>query len=280
MKVGIHVSLWTPNWDDSFYGYIKQAGELGFNVVELPLMAPATLDVAKIKNIIKDYDLEVCCGTGLGSHNDISMEEKSIREKGFEHLKICIEKAKELGSSLLGGVIHSAWGKHSNITEDSRKRSAEVIRKLAEKAKSLNMNLALECINRYESSFLNTAEQGNYLRSLIGMPNVGLHLDTYHMNIEENSIEGGMLNAGDALYHIHLSENNRGYPGNGSIDWNTVFSTAKKIKYQGYFVIESYVTPGTQTGKDVCIWRKIEKDKDASLKRSLEFIKSYYNTVL
>jgi len=240
-------------------------------------MNPVEIPVERVLKELKKNDLGVFCGTGLGPNTDISSTERAIRKSGLAHILACLEVAHRLGSPSLGGVIHSAWGKKDRIVSLDRKRAAEVLKEAANKAGELNMKLALECINRYESSFLNTVEQGLELLELVGMPNVGLHLDTYHMNIEEKSIPAALVKCGDRLYHLHLSENNRGYPGSGLINWRDIFETLKAINYTGGLVIESYVVPGTPAGDDVCIWRQIEKDTEDNLRQSVNYLKQGFH---
>ena len=278
MKLGIHLSLWAKEFTDPFINDIGRAAQLGFDSVEIPLMNPVEIPVERVLEELEKNDLEVFCGTGLGPNTDISSSERAIRESGLNYILACLEVAHRLGSPSLCGVIHSAWGKKDRGGLLDRKRSAEVLKEAANKAGELDMKLALECINRYESSFLNTVEQGLELLELVGMPNVGLHLDTYHMNIEEKSIPAAMVKCGGKLYHLHLSENNRGYPGSGSISWRDIFEALKAINYTEGLVIESYVVPETPAGDNVCIWRQIEKDTEDSLRQSVNYLKqSFHN---
>jgi len=273
MKIGIHLSLWAKNWTDYFTDDIERAAQIGFDSVELPLMQPETLDTGLIRRKIEANSLGVFCGTGLSNASDISSEDRECRERGRKHLFTCIEAAHNIGSRLLGGVIHSAWGKAERTAKQNREYSTEVLRSAAEYAKNFGIRLALECINRYESSFLNTVDQGLDLLSYIDMPNVGLHLDTYHMNIEERSIPEAIKRAGSKLFHIHFSENTRGYPGNGHLPWKDIITALKAVNYRSDVVIESYVIPGTPAGDDVKIWRKIESDTGSGLKKSLDFLR-------
>jgi D-psicose/D-tagatose/L-ribulose 3-epimerase len=274
MQVGVHLSLWTDQWDAPVVDYIDRAAQLGFDCVEIPLTNPEAVDVEALRDRLACNGISAYCGTGLGPDTDITSESSEIRARGRVHLARCLDIAHRLGSPTLGGVIHSAWGKREPVHSDARKWAVQILREAAEQAAEWNMRLALECINRYENSFVNTVSQGLCLIDQVGMPNVGLHLDTYHMNIEERSVDASIESAGQHLYHIHLSESDRGYPGGGNIQWDLVFSALRNIGYQGSAVIESYVRPGVQCGTDVCIWRAIEPDIDESLTRSLEFVRS------
>ncbi|MBI9106684.1 MAG: sugar phosphate isomerase/epimerase [Spirochaetales bacterium] len=273
MDIGIHVSLWTKEWTDPYLDYIDLAAELGFTSVEIPLMDPASLPIGEIKERIERTGLGVYCGTGLGPATDISSDDAGIRAAGLEHLKKCLTAAAHLGSPSLQGVIHSAWGKRSRTTGAERKNSALVLREVADYASEQGLRIALECINRYESSFLNTAAQGMEMLEMINRPNAGLHLDTYHMNIEEQSFEEVFRLTRGKLFHLHMSENNRGYPGSGLLDWASIIDQARQNGYTGPWVIESYVVPNCPEGDDVCIWRRIEGDTLASLGGSLKLLR-------
>lgn len=274
MQVGVHLSLWTDRWDAPVVDYIDRAAQLGFDCVEIPLTNPEAVDVEALRDRLARNGISAYCGTGLGPDTDITSESGEIRARGRAHLARCLDIAHRLGSPTLGGVIHSAWGKREPVHRDSRTWAVQILREAAKQAAEWNMRLALECVNRYENSFVNTVSQGLRLIDQVGMPNVGLHLDTYHMNIEERSVDAAIESAGQHLYHIHLSESDRGYPGGGNIRWDLVFAALRNIGYQGSAVIESYVRPDIQCGTDVCIWRDIEPDIDESLARSLEFVRS------
>jgi D-psicose/D-tagatose/L-ribulose 3-epimerase len=273
MDIGIHVSLWTPEWDSPFLDSIDLASELGFSCVEIPLMDPQELPLVEIGNRVSRNGLKVYCGTGLNPATDIGSDDEAIRENGIRHLRACIKACSMLGSDSLGGVIHSPWGKKSMPTEAYSANATKSFRMVAEYAESLGIALVIECINRYENSFINTVNQGlSFLRD-VGKSNVGLHLDTFHMNIEEQSIPGAIIEAGSTLKRIHLSENNRGYPGNGALRWREIIQTAMAIGYKGPWIIESYVDPSFPAGADVNIWRQIEPDMSSSLRDSLFFLK-------
>jgi D-psicose/D-tagatose/L-ribulose 3-epimerase len=273
MDIGIHVSLWTPEWNSPFCDYIEKAAAMGFTLVEIPIMDPETFPLEKVKKVLKDTGMKVSCGTGLSQDKDISSTDSEIFSAGRNHLFRCIDIASELGSPSLQGVIHSAWGKKGKMSEKNRQASARGLKDTARRAAELHLTVALECINRYESSFLNTAEQGMRMLERIGEDNTGLHLDTYHMNIEENSFGEAFTTVGNKLFHLHLSENQRGFPGSGILNWKKIVAEAKSTGYKGPWVIESYVYPDFPAGRDVCIWRAIEKDPDNDIKVSLNMLK-------
>lgn len=274
MKFGIHVSLWTDSWTEDYLPFIEKAANLGFDAVEVPLMDPASVDLPALRRAVEAVGVGIYCGTGLGPDTDISSADEAARRRGLDHLKVCLDIAAGAGSPSLEGVLHSAWGRKDPATPEDLKRSAEVLARAAEYAAERGLFMALECLNRYESSFFNTVAGGKEFLRMIGRENVGLHLDTYHMNIEETSIPEALEAAGKDLFFLHLSENHRGYPGNGGIDWPGVFRSLKAMEYAGPVVVESYVKSGCPQSGDVFIWRDIEADRDRGVSKSLSFLRS------
>lgn len=272
--IGIHVSLWTPQWTDDIVDHIHTAHHLGFGAVELPIMDPASFPLERCQRALSETGLTVHCGTGLNPTNELSSTDPNVHARGIEHLAQCLCIAHTLGSKSLEGVIHSAWGRQTPITAAEYAKMVEGLQKTADAASEKGMFLGLECINRYESSVLNTVDQGLALVEQIQRPNVGLHLDTYHMNIEENSITGAIQRCNESLKFIHLSENTRGYPGSGHLPWKEIIQALHDISYEGPIVVESYVQPQCPSGTDVSIWRSIEDDTQASLQKSLAFIRT------
>ncbi|PKL10132.1 MAG: epimerase [Spirochaetae bacterium HGW-Spirochaetae-7] len=273
MDVGVHVSLWTPEWTSPFLDGIDKAADLGCSCVEIPLMDPANFPLDDTRRRLAANGLSVYCGTGLSKETDIGSSTESIRENGIRHLSECLRLCAELGSDSLGGVIHSPWGLKGRADPGYSRRVASSLARLADLAAKNGTSLALECINRYENSFLNTVDQCLALLGIIGRENVGLHLDTYHMNIEESGMVAAMTRAGARLLRLHLSENTRGYPGSGALAWDEIIAAAKASGYKGPWILESYVQPDFPASSDVCVWRPIEPDSSESLRRSIDFIR-------
>lgn len=274
MDIGIHVSLWTPEWQSPFLDAIDTAADLGFTCVEIPLMNPRELPIAEIGRHLSRHGLKVYCGTGLNPTTDIGSPVEAVRKNGIRHLEACIEVCAELGSDSLGGVLHSPWGMKGLPAPGYAETAAASLSQAADTAEKHGVSLAIECINRYENSFINTVSQGLSLLRQIGRSNVGLHLDTYHMNIEERSLTDAIVEAGNMVKRIHLSENNRGYPGHGALPWGDIIRAAKGVAYKGPWIIESYVHQAFAASSDVSVWRDIEPDMDKSLVRSLKYLKN------
>lgn len=275
MKYGIHLSTYTKKWSEDVFQYMSVSKNLGYDGVEFPLMDPKSFNTKKAKQLLKENELECTCGTGLNPDRDISSLNMDSRNKGIEHLKHCINICHDLESDCLGGVLYAPWGQC--ISRDSGKAninySLENLHKLGEYAKEKGVVLALEMINRYESYFLNTVEDGNGYLKLINHPNVKLHFDTFHGNMEEKNMKQALINGGSHIYHVHVCENDRGIPGSGQINWNDVKEGLEHISYHRWITLESFVMPNCQVGNDTFIWRNIEENGMIVAKEGIKFMK-------
>jgi len=275
MKIGIHLSCFTRKWSEDTLNFAKLAKDIGYEAVEIPLLEPTKFDVKRAKGILKENNLIVTCGTGLGPDIDITSMNEGTRLKGFEHLKKCINICAELGSKTLNGVLHSPWGQCIDRNEliNRRKNGIASLEKISRYAKKQNVILCLELLNRYESSYLNTIEDGVELINKIKSNYLKIHLDTFHSNIEEKNIPKSILRLGSNLGHIHFADNDRGTVGSGTIDFKHILEVLNEINYEGLIVVESFVTPNCQVGNDVNIWRNIDDSPEVMAKEALKNIK-------
>ena len=173
-----------------------------------------------------------------------------------------------LGSTVLGGVTYAAWGSFPEGEHAPyRRRCVELLKQAAEMAEKYQVTLCLEVVNRFEGYLLDTVQQGLELLEEVNSPYIRLHLDTFHMNIEEDQIAAAIRLAGSQLGHFHCSENNRKRPGLGHIPWGEVRAALDAIDYQGWLVLESFVSTAGEVGRDLFIWRELSaaRDKDAAL---------------
>jgi|LGVE01.1.fsa_nt_gb D-psicose/D-tagatose/L-ribulose 3-epimerase len=278
MKFGIHLSTYTKSWEEDVLNYIPISKEFGYDGVEFPLMDPDTFQVTKAKKLINEMDLECTCGTGMNLNRDISSLDPDIKNNGIKHLKQCIDLCNTLETDCLGGVLYAPWGQYKTRHEaaENIKTSLENLNLIGDYAKEKGVTLALEMINRYETYFINTVNDGkNYLKT-INHPNVKLHFDTFHGNIEEKNMKNALIEGGDDIYHVHFCENDRGIPGTGNINWNDVKIGLEAINYNRWITLENFVMPNCEVGKDTFIWRKIEKDGLTVAKESIKFIKELF----
>ena len=273
MKLGIHAYAWCSQWSNDTLDLIDRVKKLGLDFIEIPLMCLDTFDAAAVKKRLADCDLGVVNSTVLLGDTDITSDDPAIRAKGLEYLLACVRAAGEIGSQSFSGVIYSQHVKQTikRPTEDAWKWSAENLRQVAQLAAEFDMPVGLEPVNRYETYLVNTCEQALRLKAMIGEPNVKVHLDTYHMNIEEKSFYDATVSAGEDLIHYHLCENDRGIPGTGLVDWDGIFKALAEINYQGFAALESFVD--CTDNMNTWVWRQLAPDGDTLLKEGVAFIR-------
>jgi len=241
-KFGIHGLVWAGSWGaEESERAIASSKEAGYDLIELPVFQPAEMDVPAIARALEANELGVTCSLGLGFDNDINSEDPGSVLRGEQTLNDALSAARDMGSTYLGGVIFSALGPYAAMpTAGGRRNSVAVIRRLAERAAASDITLGLEFVNRYESNLLNTSAQTVEYIGEVGSPNVVVHLDSYHMNIEEPDFRQPVLDAGDKLGYVHIGENHRGYLGQGHIDFVQLFGTLAEVGYDGIITFESF----------------------------------------
>ncbi|NMB90251.1 MAG: sugar phosphate isomerase/epimerase [Chloroflexi bacterium] len=274
LPIGIHLSYWQVSWSDDLEPLILKAKQAGFDVAEFPLMNPLELDYERLRNALTAEGMLASCGTGLGPATDISSPDPEIRQAGLDHLQACFAGAEKLGSPVLGGVTYAGWGLFPDQDLPQRRDLCMQSLRLAGKmAADHGVTLCLEVLNRFEGYLINTVEQGIQFLDEVDSPNIKLHLDTFHMNIEEDNISDAIIQAGNYLGHFHCAENNRKIPGEGHIPWVEVHKALQLARYQGYLVTETFVNPAGEVGRGLTIWRSLADDLDQAAYRAAEFLK-------
>lgn len=280
-KVGIYYAYWCNEWDVDFLPFISKVKNLGYDQLEINGGAIVNMssterkflsDEAKRQNITLSY------GIGLTADHDVSSLDQGIRRNGINFMKEMIKKVSEMGGNSICGTVYSTWPK-TLPKKDSRfkylEQSLLSMKELVKVAEDEGVILLCECINRFEQFLLNTCSQGMEYINEVNSPNCKILLDTFHMNIEEDSITDAILLAGDKLGELHIGENNRKPVGYGNMDWKAIKVALDKIDYKGSLVQEPFILPGGQVGQDIAVWREIVKnpDLDEMAKVSAEFVR-------
>ncbi len=225
--------------------------------------------------------------TGLAREHDLSSKDERIRRQAIEYVKHVLEVIASMGGTAFGGVNYAAWaGKLENNEFDRRvyvENSVNSMKELAKTAEDLGITYLFEVVNRFETTVMNTAEEGRNFIDEIGSPNCKLVLDTFHMNIEESSFKNAILTAGDRLGCMHLGECDRSLPSkHGRTNWEELFHALKSIGFNGILTIESFITTGGEIGRDIGLYRdltfgKTDAELDISIRKALNFLKSHEN---
>lgn len=277
MKFGASTFIWVSPFSNQTLNLIDKVKNIGFDYLEICIEDPETIDVASIRNHLNKVGLQALVCGAFGPNRDISSDDAAVREQGVAYIKTCIDIAAELGSPLVSGPMYSATGKTRLLSpEDKQKQwdlAAENMKIVADYAAEKGIKLAVEPLNRFETDFLNTVQQGLDFFDLVDRENVGFLLDTFHMNLEEKDIAAAIKLAGNKIFNFHSCENDRGTPGTGHIPWNEVFQALKEINYDGPVVIESFTTEIKEIARAVSQWRPLAASQDSLGEEGLQFLK-------
>ncbi len=274
MKLGIHAYAWCSQWSNDTLDLIDRVKELGLDFIEIPLMVLDTFDAEAVKARLDAVGIPAVTSTVLLGDTDITSADPAIRQKGQDYLEACVRATAAIGGESFSGVIYSQHIRTlpNRPTEQYYEWSAERLRAAAELGADLGVKIGLEPVNRYETFLVNTCEQALRLKAMIDHDNVKVHLDTYHMNIEEKDFYAATKQAGDHLIHYHLCENDRGIPGTGQVDWDGIFRALAELDYDGYAALESFVD--TTDNMNTWVWRQLAPDGDTLLREGATFIRA------
>ncbi len=275
LEYAVHAYAWTGAWSNATLELIDRAKGLGFDLIEIPLMEVEQVDPQAIRRRLGEVGLDVCTSTVLPLSADLTGEEEAVRRRGLDYLKRCLRVTAEMGATVFSGVIYSALGRLiDHMPGDVYwERAADGLRDAARYAETLGITIGIEPVNRYETFLVNTCDQALRLREMVGEPNVALHLDAYHMNIEETGFYEPTLRAAPFLCHYHLSESHRGTPGEGLVDWDGIYRGLAEADYSGCVGLESFVEVSGASAGSTCIWRKLAESSDALLSNGLRYLK-------
>ena len=273
IKIGASLLSWiTPNWTAEAGKYaIEQTAKAGFDLIEILLSNSMEIDAKAVKKQLKENHLEVVCSLNLPKEAHIAFYPKEAEKL----IKNAIDKTSDLETNFLGGVLHGGIGVFSGnpLSETEKNTIVEVWSSVADYAKEKGVNIAVEPINRYESYVCNTAENVLELIEKTGKDNLFLHLDTFHMNIEENNFRDPILLANKKLKHIHVTESHRGMLGEGTVNWNQFFDALKEINFEGNLVLENFSSSILGMQQMVSLWQKSPYNAEQLALGSLNFIK-------
>lgn len=278
MKFGANLWIWvSPVTLEELKVTAARMAEAGFEIIELPFETVDAFDYVEAAAIIRDYGLAVSTAAAMGPDRDLIHSDRTIRDNGVAYIRHCIEAARTLGAQNLIGPIYSAVGRTWQTTAEERGRDLDLLvsqlQGLAAYAGDHGVTLCIEPLNRFETSFINTAAQGIELIDQVDHPACQLMLDTFHMNIEETSLGEAIRAVGPRLHHFHACENDRGVPGAGHVPWNDVATGLKEIGYEGPVVIESFTAKVKTIAKAAAIWRPLAATQDAIAYEGLKFLK-------
>ncbi|MEM6466019.1 MAG: sugar phosphate isomerase/epimerase family protein [Pseudomonadota bacterium] len=269
---GVHTSMWTMSWDaEGSSRAIAAAKASGMDFIEIALLDPAATDAALGRRLLEQAELPAVCSLGLPE----AVWASSNPEGAVAFLELAIEKAAGLGATALTGVTYGGIGERSGAPPTDRELDnvARALDQAAKFAAKAGLDFGIEPVNRYETHLINTAAQGVAMIERIGAANMFLHLDTYHMNIEERGAGNGILIGREHLRYIHLSESDRGTPGTGTCDWDEIFVALAAIGFKGGLAMESFVNMPPEISYGLSVWRPVADSAEQVMGEGLPFLR-------
>ncbi|MGI6749939.1 MAG: sugar phosphate isomerase/epimerase family protein [Atribacter sp.] len=260
-KFGVDTFIWSEAFSEKDLWVIPKAKELGFEVLDISISKPDSFPTQLVKEKIQETGLEVVTTTTLGKETNLISDDPAIRKNGIQFMKKMVDINVELGSPIIGGVVYAAWGYLSGKPRTQQEwdwsiASMKEIARYAQEKSSIA--ICVEPVNRFETHFLNIAEDAVRYCQEVGYENIKVHLDSFHMIREETSFREAVKTCGKKyLGYVHVCENNRGIPGTGLVPWKEFFLALKEINYTGPMVIESFDPSFEELNRQCAIWRKL-----------------------
>ncbi|MBQ9976214.1 MAG: sugar phosphate isomerase/epimerase [Clostridia bacterium] len=286
-KLGIFMNFWEKNWDADHSRYIKKAAKIGFDVLEFqaqPLLDMTDEKLKSLKSLADEVGIELTYSLGLDPAYDVSSPDEKIRLGGVDYLKRIVEQIGKMDGKLLSGVSYAGWGTPPYVLDDKRpllENSLKSMREIIKTAEDNGVVYCVEAVNRFEGCLINTAQEAIAYADEVGSKNIGILLDTYHMNIEENSIGDAIRLVGNRLTSFHTGENNRTAPGRGHLNWDEIFGALAEIGYKNRIVCEPFVMQGGEVGRDIHVFRDLIADtSEESIDREAAYIIEFEKSMM
>jgi D-psicose/D-tagatose/L-ribulose 3-epimerase len=278
MKTGMNLLLWTDNVSEAHDPLLDQIKALGFDAVEIPVFD--TSDLAPYQRLgkrLQGLGLTATAVTVMGPLSNPISSDPKVRDTAVAHLDRVMECGQQFGCEILCGPLHSAIGQFSGTgpTEDEFKYGVETLRRAAEKAQARGIRMAIEYLNRFEIYFLTTAEQAVRFVRAVDHPHLKMMYDSFHAHIEEKDQAAAILSCAAETIHVHVSENDRGTPGTGQVNWVSFWDGLKRSGYQGYVTIEAFGSALPALAAATKVWRPLFPDAMGLCRDGLAFMRKH-----
>jgi D-psicose/D-tagatose/L-ribulose 3-epimerase len=273
-KIGFNLLVWSGGLPDTFFSITERLKGLGYDGIECFMEERDKSVYKRLGNHLRSIDMEATCVLGVGKEENPISPSKAVREKAIVRLKEAIDCAHAIDSKIICGPFYSAFGDFTNRRppEDQELAwSAEVLHAAGDHASQADVVLAVEALNRFECYLCNTMDQLSALVNRVAHPNVKAMFDTHHANIEEKKLELAIRTIAPVLRHVHISENDRGTPGDGHIPWDETFAALASIEYKGWLTIEAFTRNDPNFANAINVWREYSQPWDMAGK-GLKFI--------
>lgn len=270
---GVHTSMWTMSWDrNGCDKAVAKATSYGMDFLEIALLDPHGVDARHSRQVLEAAEMRAVCSLGLPQ----AVWASQNPDGAVEFLTLALDQCAAMGAEALSGVVYGGIGERTGqpATQAELDNVAGALTRAARHAKSLGLQFGIEPVNRYETHLLNTGWQAVEMIEWIGADNMFVHLDTYHMNIEEKGIAQGIIDARDHLRYIHLSESDRGTPGAGTIAWDEIFGALRAIGFRGGLAMESFINMPPEIANGLSVWRPVASGEAEVMENGLPFLRN------
>jgi D-psicose/D-tagatose/L-ribulose 3-epimerase len=277
-KLGVHALVFTDQWNDAnATAACRAAAETGYDLIEVLMFDPYALDVALTGRAVREAGIGLRLGMALGPDSDISSDDPDVAARGESTVGRALEIASELGAPAVSGIVYAAFASYAAPpTKAQRDGVVAALSRLDARAGELGVRLGLEAVNRYESYMVNTLDQAAAMIADAGGRNMFVHMDTFHMNIEEGDIAAAILRNATRLGYAHVADSNRGYLGGGHFDLNGLFRALAAVGYDGDVTVESFssrvLSPALVGG--VRLWREAWADSLVAARLALDVMRT------
>ncbi|GIG65559.1 sugar phosphate isomerase/epimerase family protein [Phytomonospora endophytica] len=279
--IGVNTWVWTsPLTDARLAELAPMVRDRGFDVIELPVETPGDWDPGRAATLLEGLGLAASVVLVMGPGRELVEAPPEVVASTQDYLRHVVDVAAEVGSPTIAGPAYSSVGRTWRMSEAEREAAYEQLREglgpVVEHALGAGVTVAIEPLNRYETSLINTVEQG--LDALDGLPEegVGLALDVYHMNIEERDVAEAIRIAEDRVAHVQVCANDRGAPGADHLNWKGILAALSEVEYRGPLVIESFTAENATIATAASIWRPLAETQDALAFDGLEFLRGLW----
>ena len=270
---GAHTSMWAMIWTrEGAEKAVAAALRHKLDFIEIAMPDPTSIDAAHTRALLEQHHLASVCSLGLPERAWASVRP----DAAMAFLDAAIDKTADIGAQALSGVIFGGIGERTGLppTQAEYDNIARVLQHASRRAKARGILLGIEPVNRYENHLINTGWQAVQMIERVGADNIFVHLDTYHMNIEEKGAANGILAAREHLKYIHLSESDRGTPGYGTCDWDEIFATLAAIGFDGGLAMESFINMPPEFAYGLAVWRPVAESEEEVMSKGLPFLRN------
>lgn len=280
MQFGASTFIWASPFSNQTLDLVDKVAKLGFDLIEICVEDPATIDAAAIRERCNAAGIGATVCGAFGPDRDMSSDDPAVRENTKAYMRTCIDIAEGIGARTVVGPMYSAVGRTRMAEPAERKAqrslAADGIRECARYGAGKGVSLGIEPLNRFETDLINTVDQGIGLIDEVGEKNVGLLLDTFHMNIEEKDLPKAIRKAAGRITEFHACSSDRGTPGEDHVDWGGVVGALKEGGYDGPVVIEAFTPEIKEIARAVSIWRPLAESEDALAGNGLVHLKRVF----